>query len=366
MKEILEKVNKKTLIIGGSFLLLIFIIIFGGALLYNKLFYKVSYQEVENIMKKATIEYLNDRTEKLPKNINDSITITENTLVNAEKMKSISELVKDENTTCTGEVIVTNINGNYRYNPILDCNDKYQSVKFTDYIKENISITETGNGLYNLNNELVYRGDNVDNYLKLSEKLYRIVKIKDDQVVLIYTDSLEQTIWDDRYNIERDDDSGINNYNVSRIKDYLANLYEGTTLINDSDKLLITTHNTQIGKRDNNETDKSGSIENSTVLENQYLSLLPAYDFLNASTDSNCTTTLAESCTNYNYLAKFNATWWLATGNSKNTYQVYKVKHQIKTSIANTEGVARVVITLTKDAIYVSGDGTKENPYTVR
>ena len=38
-------------------------------------------------------------------------------------------------------------------------------------------------------------------------------------------------------------------------------------------KLLVTNHNVQIGKRNTDDTDKSGSLENSIILENQYISL---------------------------------------------------------------------------------------------
>jgi len=366
MKELLEKANKKTLILIGGFLILICVIIFGGALLYNKLFYKTSYEEIENIMKKATIEYLNDRQEKLPQNTNESITITEKTLVSAEKMKSINELIKDDEASCDGEVIVTNINGNYRYNPILNCEGKYETLKFVDYINNNVDITETENGLYKVNDNLVYRGDNVNNYLQFSGKTYRIVKIKDNYTVLILTEKLDNISWDNRYNIEKDAKLGINNYNVSRVKDYLATLYEGTTLISEENKLLVANHNLPIGKRDSKETDKSGNIESSTILENQYISLLPAYDFLNASLDPNCTTTTAESCSNYNYLAQYNLNWWLATAYSKNTHQVYRVSGSIKLTSASSTAYIRPIIYLTNDIIYVSGDGTKENPYKVR
>ena len=128
MKDLLEKVSKKTLILVGGFFILIFIVIFGGALLYNKLFYKFSYSEVENIMKEAAISYLDDNSEKLPLNINDSITIPEDSLVNANKMKSIKDLLKNGNDSCNGEVIVTNINNTYRYNPILSCENEYESM----------------------------------------------------------------------------------------------------------------------------------------------------------------------------------------------------------------------------------------------
>ena len=45
-----------------------------------------------------------------------------------------------------------------------------------------------------------------------------------------------------------------------------------------------------------------GSIEKSSLLEKQYIGLLPLYDYINASIDTNCNSALTESCTNYNYL----------------------------------------------------------------
>lgn len=366
MKELLEKTNKKTLILIGGFLILICIIIFGGALLYNKLFYKTSYPEIENIMRNATIEYLSDRKDKLPQNINESISITEETLVSTENMKSINELIKNNDISCDGKVIVTNINGNYRYNPIINCEGEYETIKFVDYINKNINITETENGLHKSGNDLIFKGDNVNNYLQFSNKMYRIVKITNDYTVLILTEKLDNIAWDNRYNIDKDSKTGINNYTVSRIKDYLTALYKGNTLISKEDKLLVASHNVPIGKRNTNESDKSGSIENTTILEDQYISLLPAYDFLNASLDKNCTTTIAESCSNYNYLAQYNLNWWTATANNKNTHQVYRINGSIKLTQASNTAYVRPVIYLNKDAIYVSGNGTKENPYKVK
>lgn len=366
MKDLLEKTSKKTLIIGSMFIILIFVIILGGALLYNKLFYNVSYSEIEKILKEAAVEYLKEYDEKLPKNINDSITIPESTLVSANKMKSVDELLKDDNNTCTAEVIVTNINNSYRYNPILDCGEDYKNIKFIDYIKNTVPTVTSKDGLYDLNNELVYRGELINNYLTLSGKIYRIVKFTNNQTVLILTDYSESIIWDDRYNIEKNSNIGINNYDVSRIKEKLNKLYNENTLINDEDKLLVTKHSLKAGKRSKTDNSKNGSTEGSYTIDNQYLSLLPLYDYLNASTDINCTSTFAESCANYNYLAKYNFNWWLATANSENTHQVYKVSDNVMLENASNTAYLRPVIYLTKDAMYVSGDGSKENPYKVR
>ena len=51
--KINEKMDKKSLIIAGVFLVSIVIILFGGALIYNKFFYKKTYSEVETIMLEA-------------------------------------------------------------------------------------------------------------------------------------------------------------------------------------------------------------------------------------------------------------------------------------------------------------------------
>lgn len=369
MKEKLQKIDKKLLIIGGSFLVLIIVIIFGSALLYNKVFYKRSYSEVETIMLEAAKSYLNENSEKLPASINSTITIPAETLINAEKMKSLESYLKEEENTCTGEVIITNINQKYRYASFLDCGkNKHKTIKFNDYIKENVQIVDNGSGLYNLNNELVYRGDNVNNYITFSDKTYRIVKITEEHPMIIYTEKTESTNWDDRYNIEKKDNSGINDYSVSRIRDHLNELYKGTTLISEENKLLVAAHNIGIGKRNNNDTDKTGSLENSLKIENQYIGLLQMNDYLNASADINCTTTTSPSCANYNYLSKYKYNWWTMTASTQNSYRVFRIGNNSTAEVTTTSnsGYVRPVLYLVKDLIYVSGDGSQENPYIVK
>lgn len=367
MKEKLKKIEKKNLIIIGAFLLLIIIILFGGAFIYNKFFYIRSYSEIETIMLNATKSHFDKHPNMLPSNLNESITISDSDLVAAEEMKSIAEYLKDENTTCQGKVTVTNINGKYRYVTYLNCGEgKHQTKKFIDYINETVPIVETGNGLYNLNNELVYRGDQVNNYIKFSGKIYRIVKFTDEHPVIIYTEKLESRVWDNRYNIEKEDNSGINDYSVSRIRDYLNELYQGNTLISEENKLLVTAHNLGIGKRNSKDTDKTGVLENSVILENQYIGLLQMNDFLNASLDTNCTNTTSPSCSNYNYLAKYLYNWWTITASNANSYRVFRIESRANVTSCSSNGYIRPVLYLAKDALYVSGNGSKDNPYIIK
>ena len=369
MKEMLTKIDKKTKIMVIGFLILIVVILLGGAFVYNKFFYKRSYEEIEQIMLNSAKSHFEKNPNTLPQNINDSITISDSDLVATGEMDTIAEYLKDETTTCQGKVTVTNINGKYRYVTYLDCGEsKKRTIKFSDYIKEHVPTVESGNGLYSLYNELVYRGDNVNNYIKFSGNTYRIVKFSEDRAVIIYTDKLESRNWDDRYNTSRKDNSGINDYSVSRIRDYLTTLYEGTTLISDTNKLLVVAHNIGIGRRNNNDTDNSGNLENSAVMENQYIGLLQMNDYLNASLDVNCTNSNNPSCANYNYLSRYKYSWWTTTASSANSYRVFRIKSSstAEVALASSNAYIRPVLYLVSDAIYVSGDGTKDNPYIVK
>lgn len=361
--------DKKSLIIMGIIIISLIIILFGGALIYNKFFFMKSYNEVESIMKDATVKYFEKYEEKLPSNINDSITVSVDTLVKNNMMDTIVSYTKDNSVTCDGEVRVTNINGDYRYATTLDCGDTYTTQTLTDYIDENVSIVTSGNGLYNMDGVLVYRGDSIDNYLKLNGKVYRIVKFFNGHPVIILTDNSESVQWDNRYNINNDSDSGINDYDKSRIKEYLNKVYKSNTegsLLNNETRMLVTSYDLPIGRRKNADTDKTGVLENAKVLTNQYIGLLTVSDFLNASLDDNCNSTIAESCKNYNYLNKFKYTWWTVTANSTNTYKVYTIDKTASTALPSSQAYIRPVFQLAKDAIYVSGDGSKNNPFIVK
>ena len=374
MNELIErikKVEKKKLLMPCIFFIVIIIILFGGAFIYNKLYFKRTYSEVENIMIDAAKSYTSKHKNELPKNINDFLTITVESLVNAKEMNSINSYLKDDTLSCNGNVTITNINNTYRYTPNLDCGEKYKTKKWIDYLKENNPIVEKGNGLYKLNEEFVFRGDNINNYLKLSGKLYRIVKLTNDETVIIYSEKTETTTWDNRYNKEKDATIGINDYSVSKIRDYLNNLYNNSnTIINKTSSFknnkLIIAHNINFGKRNQDDTDKTGQLERATVLENQFIGLLPLNDYMNASLDQNCTTTTNQSCMNYNYLTDYQYQWWTLTADKSNTYKVYKIIDSVYTTNAANSAYIRPVFHLAKDAIYVSGDGTQGNPYIVK
>ena len=122
-----------------------------------------------------------------------------------------------------------------------------------------------------MNGDLVYRGDNPNNNISFAGKKWNIVKIENGQLELILNEKSTRVTWDDRFNVERNQDDGINNYSVSRANDYLTNLYNSDELIKNDDKLVVTAHNLYIGKRSIDVSYNDGSIEKSETLENKYI-----------------------------------------------------------------------------------------------
>ena len=367
MKDLIRDIGKKKLllIIGGVVGIIVLIIVV--LLLYNAFFAKNSYSSVESKLVKAAQKYYDDNAKLLPKNINDEVSINSTTLTTGEYLKSLDELVPDKNVSCTATVTVTNINGNYRYSPKLKCGEVYETKTLTQYIKENDGVVTSGQGLYEMNGNFVYRGDNPNNNVKFAGKNWKIVKIEDDQVVLIMAVKFNRSVWDDRYNTERNSDDGINDYRVSRMNDYLTNLYNDD-LFNDNNKLMISAHNLYIGKRSSEVSYNDGSLEKSEVLENKYIGLLPLFDFINASLDNNYSSAETKGCSNYNYLSDYGYNWWTLTGDADTTHKVFKITEsgKVTTSRAVSASYARPVIYLAKDVIYVSGNGTSDSPYVAK
>lgn len=365
----MKQLGKKKLlwIAGGIIALVVLIVVI--LLIYNAIFGGTSYENIENKLVDAAKEYYSENKELLPKNENEQLTISDSTLTSKNYLKSMSELTKKmDGVSCTGTVMVSYVNGNYRYTPTLDCGKDYRSQTFTSYLQENVNTVINGQGLYQLNNELIYRGEDPNNYVKFANKMWRIVKISDNNVVLILNEKYNKSVFDDRYNTERNRNDGINDYSVSRIYENLTNLYQKNELFNNETKTKLSSYTLYLGKRSENEAINDGSIEKSKVLENQYIGLLPLYDYINASIDLNCNSAITNSCSNYNYLADYGYNWWVQTADSITTYKVFRITSEgtVELTKANTNGYLRPVIHLATDVLYASGDGTLENPYIIK
>ncbi len=370
MKELLNDIGiKKIGIIAGVFIGIIVVIVV-GLKLFNSFFAGTSYSKIETTMVEAAKEYYAKNPKLLPQMSGGNVTVNATNLTSNGHMKDLTEYTKkvDSSISCAGSVSVTNINGKYRYTPNLKCGEKYATETLVAHIRNQEPLMNSGSGLYELNGGYVFRGDSPNNFVKFSDDLWSIVKIEDDYVYLFYRGNKEFiNVWDNRYNIDRGDRSGINTYSVSRIATYLDDLYNGTQLLNDTAKMMLTPYNVAVGKRDSNVVANDGSVEKSEVLENKYFGLLPLYDLINASTDEHCNAASSKSCGNYNYFSYVLGSWWTATADSSNTYQSYLINGAVVSqATSDVSAWVRPVVRLVNDALYVSGDGTEANPYVIK
>ena len=363
-KKKILKIFAIVFLVMVGFLLILFIV----SVVFKKTY---SYAEIEDIMKDSAIEFYEDNKKELPKDEKRGVMIESDTLIESGYMKDFSKYSKDA-VSCTGTVTVKKSGEDYIYTPKLDCGEDYTTTALKEHIFREQNVVVNGYGLYSMNNSYVFRGEKVDNYVSLDKKLWRIVKINNDgTMMLILNDKISvKNNWDNRYNIEKKYEFGVNDYSKSRIKElldkYYNNGFEDDIILSNDDKLKLTTFNACVGKRNSLDTSRDGSVECSQVLEKQSISLLTAYDYMNASVDVNCINTTSPSCQNYNYLNN-DYSWWLLTAPTTDTYSVYYVASGvIEEAKASLYKVIRPVVYLRSDVLYVSGNGTEDSPYVVR
>ena len=357
-------------ILMGIFVL--FLVIFLFSYLFKSI-KKYSYEDVESIMKKAAISYFKDNSNLLPQNNGGIVEVSASTLAENGKMKDLSSYTKSD--SCTGSVQVENDNSNYIYRPYLDCGDLYKTeFLYEKIIKDNPPVT-SGYGLYSRNGTYTFRGEVVNNYVKLDGRIWRVVKItSNNSVELVLERSVNYSSpWDDRYNQTASSEFGVNEYENSRVKEFLDKSYLVEN-INDSELLVsldvkehLTSFDLCVGKRDLNSESVDNRIECSKQFKGQKVGLLTLSDFLYASTDSNCKGPNTKSCKNYNYLVN-KANFWLMTGSSSDTYSVFMVRNNGDVDLKKAYSVfsVRPVIQLDNRTIYESGSGIPEDPYIIK
>ncbi len=369
-----EKARKKLLKIVGIIsivLIVIFLIILVGTMLVGTTY---TFDQMELELKKAAIKYYQVQDALLPANEGEKSEVDAATLSSDEYklMKPLSKMRK--NTQCSGTVVVQKINNEYIYTPYLDCGNSYKTKELFNAVKDENKTVTSGNGLYEMNGELVFRGDNVNNYVQLSKGLFRIIKITSENKILLIPEFEEYyyNTWDDRYNTELGYSAGINDYRLSRIKDTLLDIYNGNVskfiLLDETDKQKLTTYSLCVGKRGKKETNNTSEVECADKMDNQMIGLLTASDYMNASTDANCTTTTSKSCQNYNYLKVKDSNYWLITATNENTAIVYYINNEgyVAESNASSLSMIRPTIMLNNNVMIKGGKGTESDPFILK
>ena len=332
-------------LLGLAIVILLIVILIGYIMsLFNKKSY--SYNDVEDIMRDSAISYFQDNKKNLPVSNKNDVEISDAVLTEEGYMKPLGKLIN--NDSCSGKVVVKKIaSKEYKYTSYLNCGDNYKTREFYKELLSTKNIVNSGYGLYKINNEYVYRGKNVNNYVKFSDSdlLWRIVKItSNNEIVLIQADrTVNSYVWDERYNSAIEDTSGINVFDKSHISTVLKVLYKGyygnpdsdnyyekygeyqdeVKILTKKDKEKVKTHKACVGLRSVDDTSRDGSSECQVTADLKF-SLLPVYDFMNASIDPGCKTTTSPECQNYNYLVEKSG-FWLANGDNSNSSYVYYV-----------------------------------------
>lgn len=331
-----------------------------------------SKEQVEEIMTTAAENYFKDYPYNLPQENNQTVEISVDNLVAAKKMNSLRDYF-GKNVNCTGTVQVTKIGSNYSYSPYLTCDNQSFTKKLATSLTEDNNIVTSGYGLYRMENDYVFRGEKVNNYVQLDNELWRIVKVNSDNTMLLTLANLTTVgyPYDDRYNLEKDYDSGINNYEASRIKEFLDTVYIQETddvmktILSKNDKARLVPFDLCVGKMSTKDNVHNNSLECGQKISTK-IGLLTVSDFMNASVDTGCTTITSRSCKNYNYLTDYYS-YWLVTANSENSYTAFAVSDNT-VSVAETNKYYKIrpVVTLSSSVVVTGGDGTESNPYTVR
>ena len=330
-------------------------------------------KSIRTDMVQAAYRYYSKEAHKdeLPQDDGTSTSITLKKLVQEGEFTEPSEAYKDETIKCNGEVFIENNNGNYLYTPYIECKSdtkdhNVSSIYLKDKIIEDQKV-ETGVGLYEMGNTYVERGEVKNNYIMIDELLYRIIRINEDGTIRVFAnDSVDNIIWDNRYNIEENYNYGINDYITndipSRINEKLGKAYNkmSTKL-----KTYMVTQDLCIGKRSVGDSTKDGSTECSKKYKTQ-IGAIATYEYLQASLDPECVLANSRNCNNYNWLGDRVYSSWLITADADSTYQAYFVNGTVQLTYCNSSDSVYPVFNLSGNVLYKEGKGTEEEPYQIR
>ena len=335
-----------------AFLILVFIFIgIAGS--------KVADNKLPLVIEQAAIKYYANHEDDLP-TVGEKVTLDASTLISEKYMKSFEKMTK--NTGCSAKITVANNNNEYNYIVSVDCNE-FKTQTLHDIISN--TVTKSGDGLYLSDGEYYYKGEYVDNYVKIGDELYRIVSIDSDGDIKLTSTTFSRQLykWDDRYNVEKQNPMGINNYLLSRIKEHIDEEYES---YKKNLKKHILMHDWCIGKR--NTEDGSLQTDECSETVKDYAGMVTLNEYVRPSLDSNCTDVFTGACANYNYLVDiYTKDAWTAVSAADNTYQAFYISGSYVGEM-NTNHSYGVLLMFYIDGstMYTSGTGTEADPYIIR
>lgn len=212
------------------------------------------------------------------------------------------------------------------YNPKMDGEAKELIM---NSIVKNSTIVYENDGLYRISGMYVYKGANVNNYIKYSNMLFRIVKFNaDGSLDLVLDDNINMLKYDNEAKpfTESDIYKYLNNYFYKLIDDtYLTTTAICNDKIQDLNQLTCNSRNTE-----------------------SYVRLLSVSEYLNSKAVSS-------------YINDGNI--WLSSTSDDKVWNISG--DSLSLSSADNMYYIKPVITIKNTAILKSGNGTQENPYII-
>lgn len=351
------------LIIGVVILVLIILLI---VFLVNKGNSKnSSFSSIESKMVKGANDYYKKHSDLLPVVDGGMVTVSADDLVKSSNLKPFSEMTKKD-VSCSGYVNVYKNGEFYSYYPHLDCGDSYKTQKFNETIIKD-SYVESGDGLYKYDDEYIFRGEYPNNYVVFDEKTWRIIKINSNGSIKLFSteEKLEKFQWDNRYNSSNNSYSGINDFNVSRMLEFLNKLYEEDKVVSKNNKKYLVKNNWCIGKIGEENTSLSSLNICDSIYSDLYIGSLEVKDVLIPSINPKCDSLYGGECTNYNYFFNVSSSWTMNASSDKSFNVFYTSGGAVSYAKASSTKTIIPVINLNGDILFKSGDGSADNPYVL-
>ncbi len=371
MVEALKKLDRKFLIIVGCLICIPILIIIFLAIVQSCGSKTLSYEKYEDKMISAAEKYFKKKN-IIPTEESELVTVSLDDLVSNGYIKSPEKLVKDK--SCTGNVSVRrngssieeNEGGYLNYTVQLSC-DSYSTKTLSSVLKN--SLVSEGEGLYQVGDMFIFKGDDPKNVVSISDEIYRILSIDENNILKLLKVEPETInhMWDNKYNTEVNSSVGKNIYEDSVISKRLEAIYNDSKKFKDlKDKIILK--DICIEARDINNYDFITSEAScSKILENQPVSLINVSDFANASLDAECLNINSKSCRNYNYLKNYSLSTWTVNAVSNNSYQVYYLENNLVSYMdANNYNEYNIVIYIDGNEREFTGTGKQSDPFIIK
>lgn len=310
-------------------------------------------------------KYLEDGTIKNPKNgkeMNGCMKISYNYETNQYNYEYIdSDCTKD--TSLSGYIITyENELVKKEVNPITSAYDKI----LENYSKIISIIGGTVDGLYDIDDEYIFRGNNPNNYVKLGSggETYRIISLdKNDKTIKLIKVSPESSSYSK---------NNSNEFTTSSISEYLLNFITQGNLNKYSSK-VIESNKWKNGIIDINTTmnyQVLKSVEATSSVANR-LGLINVSDYAISSLDNTCINDIINpSCKNNNYLYNLFTSSSVWTMDNSTPGKIITIENGVVTNHtlnSSTDSSYRIypVVILKRSVTIKSGTGTSSSPYII-